>query len=266
MPSVKITAALLACILTSGTLASWFPQTAPPPPAVPLAPLDPADITNNGNYLIANCHYQREGDKATGMQTLLRNAGEYIHTNILPDLEEDPPSLAYMTFFKDAASVGKVKWIFNAMVGAANVPDGKGGLAQPKLNCVDDLSTDSPNPTMLQWQNWCRERATAVQASGTQDITLCPVFFTLPSNPTNVVCPAAEAGQGLLSQNQFGILLHELVHLYGDTPEGREQLGSETYTVNGIKETYRTTNAIGMPAVNSTLNASVSLHGEIFPS
>ena len=258
MPSIKITAALLACTLTPGALASWFPQTAPPPPAEPIVALDPADITNNGNYLIANCHYQKEGDKATGMQTLLRNAGEYIHTNILPDLEKDPPSLAYMTFFKDAASLPKVKWIFNAMISAANVPDGKGGLAQPKFNCVDDLSIPSSNPIMKKWQAWCKT-ASAVQATGTPDITLCPVFFTLPSNPTNVACPT-DATQMALSQNQFGILLHELVHLYGDSPEGQQRLGSETYTVNGVKETYGVTNAIGMPAANSTLNPTVSLH------
>ena len=96
------------------------------------------------------------------------------------------------------------------------------GPHQPVIACA--------NPDMPHWAaSWaaCQQskpKANAMWVANSPFIFLCPVFFTYPEVPTSVNCVGGRAtrttfstGQGL-GANQFGILFHELVHLYLDSP------------------------------------------------
>ena len=50
--------------------------------------------------------------------------------------------------------------------------------------------------------------------------------------------------------------MHEWTHLYGDTPEGRNVLGDETF--GGSDERYRIEDAVALSAADSIKNAQVS--------
>ena len=247
MHSSNTLIALAACILFPGVFPAWTPGTAPAPPAgAPPALVDPADITNNGNYLISNC-----GDKAAGLQNLLRIAGNVISRNVVLDIPKGTASPAFTTFFKDGANIEKVAYIFNKIRQGPNLNiDGR--EQQPQINCV--RNEPSADPQTQAWQSWCTQGALAAQGTNTQHIVLCPSFFDRPSDPEGTCPPVNE--QGLLPYTQFGILMHEWTHLYGDTTEGRNVLGDETF--GGADERYEIQDAVVLSAADSIKNAQVS--------
>lgn len=62
---------------------------------------------------------------------------------------------------------------------------------------------------------------------GTSELVIvCPYFWTLPTAPSIDVCPNITSNQvnptdrGGLIRNQYGVMVHEFAHVYGDTNYG----------------------------------------------
>ena len=217
----------------------------PPPP-----PDTSTDIINNGNYLITNCLYQQPGDLATPLVLKLQAWGPLI-SKAVSSIVDGGIRPIFTTYFKSQTNVAPVTYILQKIAAGDNL-NINGVAQQPTLTCARD---GSANPDAQKIWGWCNppngNKPAAYQIKGTQTIALCPPFFETPEQP-ETICP-----RNLLKlvQNQFGIFVHELVHLYGDQPEGMQKIGGKTFGVG--EERYKPDRAKNLLASEQILNPQV---------
>ena len=229
----------------------------PPPAGPPPPPDDPADIATSGNYLISNCLYGKDGDEATGLQSTLAGTAEVIVGDLGTDIKEGFRSDWFRHLFKDATVTGVVQWVFEQMYIGGNITFGEVS-SQPNLICVRDGST---NTKMQEYWEYCNDPQKSVVASKLPDeasIILCPRFFndTAEVRPS---CPAAKQ-LGTAANTRAATLVHELVHMYGDTPDGIAKIGDETLGGYAGTEVYDLcglwTNRFKEPLRNPSVSSS----------
>ena len=223
------------------------PYLAPPPPEVP------TDVTNNGNYLITNCLLGQEGDLATGLIRKLQIFGPQIQKVVDSLNLESPPG--YKKWFRNFSTAPLVKSIFQAVSSGPNAAYDGGPVQQPTLTCVRDGSV---NTEMQQWWTACSspnpsKRPIAFHIKGTATVMLCPRYFELPENVPSI-CPHNSLD---LVQNQFGVFVHEFVHVYGDTADGQKAIGGKTF--GGSSEYYNPVQAKRLDQFDARLNPQVGL-------
>ena len=205
----------------------------PPPAGPPPPPDDPADIATSGNYLISNCLYGKDGDEATGIQNTLAGTAEVIVGDLGTDLKNGFKSDWFRHLFKDDTSTSVVQWVFEQIYIGGNTT-ANGVSSQSNLICVRDGST---NPKMQEHWDYCNAtRVVAFKLDDETSVMLCPRFFA----DTAEVRPSCPVGDELknATKTRAATLVHELVHMYGDTPDGIARIGDETLGGNAGKEVY----------------------------
>ena len=215
----------------------------PPPP-----PIDPADITHNGNYLISNC-----AGEAAGLQQRLVIYGQQVQRAV--DSLSDPNFATppgFISWFKNAANVPTVKDILSLISVGNNIVYNGGAPVQPQLLCISDGSTDTK---MQEWWIRCsnpdpRKRPIGFTIPNSGTVGLCPRFFELPDN-SPARCPSNLLD---LVQNQFGTLVHEWVHVFGDSDAGKQLIGG---TFGPAMEQYDPKYARKLDRFDSKQNAQV---------
>ena len=221
------------------------------------APEAPTDITNYGNYLITNCLSTAPDDTnlAKQLTSKLQVWGPQI-SKVLDDVIHTRHG-PFATYFKTHTNINPVSYIFKKISAGDNVSYG-GTEKQPTLTCARDGATD---PDLQRLWRLCdttnpdmRQRPVAFHLKGTQTIGLCPRFFTLAANPPTS-CPSNLLD---LVQNQFGLFVHEAVHLYGDEPAGQQTIGGVTFGRG--EERYNPRRAAALLASEQILNPQVRIY------
>ena len=161
---------------------------------------------------------------------------------VIQDAEQDPPSAAYKTFFKDIASAPYIRSVLsNITTGAAVSLDGSEHTHSTDLN--SGTPTHSPEviciskPGQLVYHlpdhsdltdhyELCKTRTdggTAAFMADTPYLVLCPSFFSLDPAPSAPLCPHVnrwlnqysirDGGKRLIHYQIFA-LLHVLAQFY----------------------------------------------------
>ncbi|KAL9018701.1 MAG: hypothetical protein Q9185_004015 [Variospora sp. 1 TL-2023] len=168
---------------------------------------------------------------------------------ILHALNSTPPHPALLTFFDTSAHAPFLHRSFHSIATGALLP---GTKLTPTVHCT--------TPDSSVYQTFCftdSDQSTPPHpVAGTAFphhglVALCPGTFTLPAFPLRQACPGVarvhhhrgaggrttererfvDDGHGL-SYTLFGVLIHELVHLYNPLDDGKGEEG-EVYTAQG---------------------------------
>ena len=222
-----------------------------------------SDVVNAGNYLITNCLSGKSGDKATSLQQNMRTYGDYINKIVgsLNSVDNKGSGSIFNTYFKAPSNVPNVKYIFQKIQKGDNVVYNSNASRQPTLTCVRDKS---PNPDMRMWWDHCNDKKLvnspiAFHIKNTGTVMLCPRYFDLRANPPSR-CNTNDEVQW--AQNQFGVLVHEWIHVFGDTDEGQKIIGGKTF--GGGEEKYIPRLAKKLDQFDAKLNPQVGLHFALF--
>jgi hypothetical protein len=202
------------------------------------------DIKYSGDYIIKNC-----GTNATKVDAALKllqsTLGPAIH-----DAEQDPPSAAYKTFFKDIADGPYIRSVLsNITTGAAMSLNAEQltstGIEivtrtqSPEIVCISKPGQliyhppDHPGEVTDHYEV-CQKNpygGTAALMVDTPYIVLCPSFFAIDPAPAKLICPpvnrwlnqysTSDGGKSLIHY-QIYALLHPLAQLYiSATSHGR---------------------------------------------
>ena len=243
----------ITCLVARSVVAVTPEGAAPPPAGAPPAPDTPTDIVGTGNYLISNCLYQQVGDLATGLISVMEQTGAIIAGDLTADLIRNQKSSSWFLWsFKESSNTIRVYNMFQLIYGGGNI-NVNGTDQQPTLHCVRDGSSD---PRMQEFWGYCNDpqygNPIAAQLIGYQSILLCPKFFNEPAEVRGA-CPADRT---LLAYTQSSTLVHEMIHLYGDTPDGQHNIGGKTFGVG--QEKYDLQGAFDLSVTNSLRNPQVS--------
>lgn len=244
--------AAVACLLAGSVLAVTPDGAAPPPAGAPPPPDTLTDVVGTGNYLISNCLYKQEGDLAKGLISVMEQTGAVIAGDLTSDLNKDKSSSWFLWSFKEPSSRSRVKSIFQTIYAGGKI-NVNGVDQQPTIFCVRDGSSDAQMQTF--W-GYCTDpkygNPIAAQLIGYQSILLCPKFFNEPAEVRGA-CPDDRLQ---LAYTQSSTLVHEMIHLYGDTPAGQSNIGGKTFGVG--KEKYDLQGATDLSVTDSLRNPQVS--------
>ena len=216
-------------------------------------PETPTDVTNAGNYLITNCLLGQDGDQATGLRQRMIIYGQQV-SKVIDSLNQ-PDVPGFTKWFRKASNIPVIKKVFQTILAGNNVVyNGASTANQPTLTCVRDGSSD---PDMQKWWTQCNnadpsKRSIAFHVKNTGTVMLCPRYFELPENAPTDRCPHNDLD---LVQNQFGVLVHEWIHVFGDTDVGQTVIGGTTF--GGSSEYYNPYQAKRLDQFDARLNPQV---------
>ncbi|KAI4117723.1 MAG: hypothetical protein LQ345_002099 [Seirophora villosa] len=167
---------------------------------------------------------------------------------ILHALNSTPPHPALLAFFKNPAHAPFLHRTFHAIAT---------GALLPSTNLTPSVDCTAPGRSVYDLFCFASHEQGGGPVAGTalpyhSLVALCPGAFTFPAFPSRASCPRVvsvhhRGGTGgsrqefvddgmNFTQTLFGVLLHELVHLYNPLDDGVE---GEVYTVKGCAELGR---------------------------
>ena len=178
------------------------------------------DSVKSGNYLITYCDANVAGSHAAYFQRLIPYMQSHLEA-VLTDLDRGTASPAFRAFFKTNSNLEPVRQVFTNIINGSEfvtVNSRQNGpyTAPPTLVCTD---TDETFLDHLLDECYSYLRPMAYIINPQKMVAICPLFWTLPHIARNTACPQIANGKVLteprsLIMTQFGILVHELVHIY----------------------------------------------------
>ena len=190
-----------------------------------------ATPVTSGNYLIQYC-----GNYAPIIQKALQNTHASLQQAIA---SMDPTSPVYKAFL-NGVDANDVKALFGQISAGANIELPNGHLARPTIVCIN-------NHMEPLWSECKQGHRSASAAENTQWIFLCPIFWLvlLPA-PLSFHCGSVDSTSKSIegpdmTQTQYTVLVHELVHLY----LGKAKLKPEVYHIN---------DCLALPASQAAIN------------
>ena len=216
-----------------------YPYDGSPPPA------DGVTV-QAGPYTIKDC-----GGFTSDLQNRIANLYPDNIRKVLSYSSPNPDQNLFKTWFKSQDNTDEVYFIFNKILNGGSVTYKGGSPQDPTILCAHK----SANPPIQDNYNRCFPPNGATGPAAfwlTKSATvLCPRFFNQPANPTPR-CPFRLIDQ---AQTQFGLLVHGLVHLYGDSDEGNKILGENTFGHG--EEVYDPKRAMKLNQFSNRLNPQV---------
>ena len=213
---------IVACLISGFNALPQVPQT--------------NDSTYSGNYKIQHCSHNH----ATRFQLLLSLVRKATQNAIIDTNLGTASAHGFTAFFKTNTSEDTVRNIFQKIVQGADIdvlpydPHGVPDLRQPTFICVNE------GHSIVQdiYDNVCTKNIPAAAVLNSNAIYICPNFWDQHIFPTIDVCPPLINNKlGLTSPNlvatQYGIVVHELAHLYGSGMWGQVR---EVYDAQGAVE------------------------------
>ena len=215
------------------------------------------DQTYSSNYKILLCDSEQIHSHATHLQSLLPLVKHGME-NAIVDVDMGTTSThGFTAFFKTNTSQSVVWNVFKAIADNADAevfpsgPRGPSELRQPTFVCLNEGQQD----TEAIYKRLCMDPDTAVpmaKATNSEVLVICPLFWRLPSLPTVNMCPSLVDNKLVptipsLAANQYGVIVHELTHIYKlDAAVG----------MMGEGEVYDTQGAVELSPGASLMNAN----------
>lgn len=204
------------------------------------------DSVYSGNYEILFCGAGTPGSKASVLQSIIPHTLANLQA-VLDDVKLGTKSThGFAAFFKTNDNIATVQKVFQAMIDAHNI-----GIdnTNPVFACADPKE-DLTKKTYADCLNWRDVPLGSWPQYGV--IFICPFFWTLLVLPFHSACPSVSNNvlvpdNTRLSTNQFGVMVHELVHLYAP---------ALTAIVDATVETYDVQKAVNLDAKASLANAN----------
>ena len=177
------------------------------------------DYATSGNYLIVFCNANTAASHAAHLQHLIPYMQANLQ-NLLTDVDRGTASPAFRTFFKTNNNLEVVRQVFTDIIngspvlsiGAQNVSR----WSPPTIVCAD-----ADEPFLYHMRDWCNVPSRPVMnvLQPAKDLSICPIFWTLPRVARKAACPWVANGKLLtepwnLRTTQYAVLVHELVHVY----------------------------------------------------
>ncbi|KAL8734116.1 MAG: hypothetical protein Q9181_003305 [Wetmoreana brouardii] len=174
-------------------------------------------LESSGNYRITNCDLIC---RSRDVLSLLPQVWEALQS-VLADLEHGTASRhGFRTFFKTNASLPHVKSVFQAIANGRYLRG-----RQPIIECLSDENLEPHQ--RVTYNIVCPSRISGPVPAGSLPyhglMVICPPFWTRATFPYGDGCPAVGGRRGQrrfvdtgadLSDTQFAIIVHELMHLY----------------------------------------------------
>lgn len=206
------------------------------------------DAVKSGNYLIAYCDADTTGSHAAYLQHLIPYMQSHLGA-VLTDLDRGTASPAFRAFFKTNNNLEPVRHVFTNIINGSEfltVNSRQNGQvkAPPTLLCAD---TDEPLLDHLMDDCYSYAQPVAYIVNPQKMVAICPHFWLLPHIAHKTACPRIVNGKVLIEPTslivtQFGILVHELVHIYNRFDDSWQ----EVYTFDDV---------VGLDAIRSVENA-----------
>ena len=206
------------------------------------------DSVKSGNYLIAYCDANTSGSHAAYLQRLIPYMQSHLQA-VLSDLDRGTASPAFRAFFKTNNNLEPVRQVFTNILNGSEfltVNSRQNGQfkAPPTLVCTD---TDEAFLDHLMDDCYSYARPMAYIVNPQKLVAICPLFWTLPHIARKTACPQIANGKVLtepssLITTQYGILVHELVHIYNRFDDSWD-------------EVYSLEDVVGLDAIRSVENA-----------
>lgn len=215
----------------------------------------PSKSMVNG-YLLIGCNVPH----TRHLTTILSQMKSDVQS-VIADVDHGTASRhGFRSFFKTDANVKNVRAVFESIANNYAIyatHPAIVGLRPPTILCYDGRATDAIDATHYRhncgWEPGQVFATVAVSTHETASIALCGSFWHFPPGPTNDQCPLLTGNRqsrkldnnANLVENQYSLLIHELVHLYNphDPPDD-------------YVETYNIQDAVNLNSTESLENAA----------
>ena len=173
--------------------------------------------TYSGNYRILHCTHSH----IARLQILITATRHFIANAILDVDHGTTSTYGFASFFKTNSSQNAVREVFQNIANGSNVrvfpsgPNHPPEALQPTFACLNDGHAH----TKPFYDSICTDGRNALAAAADETVVICPAFWQIHAVPSANSCPHVVNNQFThevpdIGSNQYGILVHELTHVY----------------------------------------------------